>query len=80
MKQLADRRVAEQGLEVGRVVSVRSELDQMAFSVAGGKLRHAQAVALQIEALGLGINRNRLTKVDAAGNVNAVESVPDPSA
>ncbi len=69
VEQLDDRRVAEQGLQVGRVVTAGAELHQVAGLVAGGELNQAKPVPGDIEPHGLGVDGNDFAQVESVGQV-----------
>ena len=80
VKELRHRLIAEQRLEVGRVVvdlalRIRRKMDDMGVAVAGRKLDHAQPVTVRPEAERLGIDRHKTAQRDAGRQIGFVQVI-----
>ncbi len=73
MEDLRQALVAQDPLQVGRVVLRRREVHQMGIAVPGRQLHHAQPVAVEVEPERLGIHRQVAREAEAGGQVVTVE-------
>ena len=66
-------RVGQQGLEIGRRVVAAVELHEVRTAVAGRELNEAQAVAIDVEAQGLGVDGDARTEREAGRQIVLVQ-------
>ncbi len=72
MEDLGDRRVGQQPAQIGRGIVAIGEMHHMGIAVAAGKLQHAQPVAPQVQAHGLGVDGDAVGEHKPAGKIVAV--------
>ena len=73
MEDLQHVRIGQQPLEVRRVIGRAAEPHDVGVAVARRELHHAQRIAAEAQAHGLGVDRHHGAKIEAVGQVAVVQ-------